>query len=259
MWVFCGGMFRSASTLQFQITTRLVKDADIGEQIGWIDAYRFTETQRIHGSKRGLKIVKVHVCTESIQAEFFSNNALGVYIFRDIRDVFSSYLKQRHKSFEFLWNEGFLEICLDNYKIWTNLPNMLISTYQEVMDNLPEEVYRIAQHLNLKTSPEECKKIADDYNLESQQHRIKRFRSQLLQTSLSPNDHREIVDYHDEETLLHMNHIDSAKRGRWREDLSPEEATLIEKKVTKWCKQNNYTSSIFLQQTTTLPSNTKLI
>lgn len=255
MWVFCGGMFRSASTLQFQITTRLVKDADMGEQIGWIDAYRFAETQRTYGNKEGFKVVKVHVCTEPIQAEFTQNNALGIYIFRDVRDVFSSYLKQRQKSFKFLWDESFLETCLNNYKIWTSLPNMLISTYQEVMDNLPEEVHRIAQHLNLKVSPAECKKIADEYSLESQQQRIKRFRNQLLQTPLNPNDHREIVDYHDEETLLHMNHIDSAKHGRWREDLSPEEVTLIEEKVMEWCNQNSYNPSIFLQQTNTLLSN----
>lgn len=38
MWVFCGGMLRSASTLQFQITSRLVTEAGIGQQIGWIDA-----------------------------------------------------------------------------------------------------------------------------------------------------------------------------------------------------------------------------
>ncbi len=92
MWVFCGGTFRSASTLQFQITTRLVKDAGLGQQIGWIDAYRFGETGQRYGEERGYKVVKVHVCTELIQAEFLRHNALGIYSFRDIRDVFSSYL-----------------------------------------------------------------------------------------------------------------------------------------------------------------------
>ncbi|MBD1909214.1 MULTISPECIES: sulfotransferase domain-containing protein [unclassified Leptolyngbya] len=254
MWVFCGGMFRSASTLQFQITTRLVKDAGVGEQIGWIDAYRFAEIQRTHTHKPGFKVVKVHVCTESIQAEFLQDNALGIYIFRDVRDVFSSYLKQRQKSFQFIWNEGFLETCLNNYKIWTTLPNTLVSTYQRVMDNPPEEVLRIAHHLNLDINLEECQQIADDYSLESQQQRIECFRKQLLQTPLNPNDHREIVDYHDEETLLHMNHIDSAKRGRWREDLLPEEVALIEEKVIEWCNQHSYNPSLFLQKSNALLS-----
>lgn len=50
MWVFCCGMFRSASTLQFQITTRLVKDAGIGQQVGWIDANRFWEVRDLYAN-----------------------------------------------------------------------------------------------------------------------------------------------------------------------------------------------------------------
>lgn len=247
MWVFCGGMFRSASTLQFQITTRLVAEAGVGEQIGWIDAHRFQETQEAYAQETGFKVVKVHVCTNPIRAEFSRENALGIYISRDIRDVFSSYLKQRQKSFQFLWDEGFLETCLDNYRIWTTLPNMLVSVYEDVINDLPEEVCRIAQHLGLKFNPIDCQRIADDYGLDSQQERIQSFRKQLLKTPLEPNDHREIVDYHDEATLLHMNHIDSAKCGRWQDDLSEKEVALIEQKVTDWCSQHGYNRGLFLR------------
>ena len=247
MWVFCGGMFRSASTLQFQITARLVEEAGIGQSIGWIDAHRFAETRRLYAHESGFKVVKVHVCPDSIQAEFHRNNALGIYISRDIRDVFSSYLKQRQKPFQFLWNEGFLETCLDNYKIWITLPNMLISAYETVINDLPAEVDQIAQHLNLTISSAQCQAIANDYSLESQHQRIQHFRKQLLQTPLNPNDHREIVDYHDEKTLLHINHIDSAKCGRWQGDLSPVEVDVIEQKVTDWCTQNGYSPRLFLK------------
>ncbi len=34
MSVFCCGMYRSASTLQFQLTTNLIKDAGRGQQVG---------------------------------------------------------------------------------------------------------------------------------------------------------------------------------------------------------------------------------
>lgn len=248
MWVFCGGMFRSASTLQFQITARLVTEAGSGQPIGWIDAERFAETRQQYTDQSGLKIIKVHVCPEPIQAEFWQNNALGLYISRDIRDVFASYLKQRHKSFEFLWQEDFLATCLDSYEVWTTLPNMLISTYQQVMDNLPREVNRIAQHLGIDISPAECQAIAADYSLESQQQRVQRFRKQLTQTKLNPDDHRELVDYHDDQTLLHINHIDSAKRDRWRSDLTPEAAAAIEQGVADWCDRHGYSPSLFIHQ-----------
>jgi hypothetical protein len=247
MWVFCGGMFRSASTLQFQITARLVNDAGGGRQIGWIDAHRFRETSQRHTDESGFKVVKVHLCTEPIRAEFLRHNALGIYSFRDIRDVFSSYMKQRQKSFQFLWQEGFLETCLDNYQNWTSLPNVLVSTYEDMTERLPQEVHRIAQHLGINLSSATCQTIAADYSLEFQQQRIRHFRNQLLQAPLNPNDHREIVDYHDEETLLHMNHIDSAKSGRWQNDLTVEEVALLEQAVRDWCSQNAYSPSLFLQ------------
>jgi hypothetical protein len=57
-----------------------------------------------------------------------------------------------------------------------------------------------------------------------------------------------LVDYHDEATLLHINHIDSAKIGRWKEDLSLEEVRAIENKVEQWCQANQSESSIFFLQ-----------
>lgn len=247
MWVFCCGMYRSASTLQFQITSQLVKEANIGQQIGWIDAKRFAETQTIYAHAPGWQVIKVHLCTDAIATEFIKGNAIGIYISRDIRDVFVSYLKQRQKPFDYLWQVGFIEECLENYKIWTNLPVVLISKYEEVMHNLTHEVQRIAQHLNLEVSPTRCQEIATAYDISQQKQRIAQFKQKLLQTTLNPNDHREMVDYHDEETLLHINHIDSAKAGRWQDDLSASEVALIEHKVDDWCEANGYEPSTFLR------------
>ena len=66
MWVFCCAMFRSASTLQFQITTRLVKESGSGVQIGWIDATRFAEARSSYADEPGYKVIKVHLCPEPI-------------------------------------------------------------------------------------------------------------------------------------------------------------------------------------------------
>jgi hypothetical protein len=83
-------MYRSASTLQFQITAELVKAAGLGKQIGWIDADRFAEVRSGHVNAKGLQIIKVHKCTAAIAAEFLADNAIGIYSFRDVRDVYAS-------------------------------------------------------------------------------------------------------------------------------------------------------------------------
>jgi hypothetical protein len=228
-------MYRSASTLQFQIAARLVKDARLGQQVGWIDAKRFAEVQREWKEFNGLKVVKVHIWTAAIAAEFHNKNAAGIYTFRDLRDVYASSMKQRQKTFNFLWNEGFIDHCLENYKHWTSLPNVLISRYEEIVTNLSVEVRRIAQHLNISVTLEQCQAIADELSLKPQLERIQQFKETLLRTPLNPEDHREIVDYHDEATLLHMNHIDSAKVGRWKGDLIPQQVEMIENHVHDWC------------------------
>ena len=58
---------------------------------------------------------------------------------------------------------------------------------------------------------------------------------------------RSIVDDHDEESLLHINHNGSAKVGRWQEDLSREVA-MIENKVKEWCEKNEYEPALFLRK-----------
>lgn len=251
MWVFCCGMYRSASTLQFQIVSQLVKEADIGQQIGWIDAQRFLEVRSSYQSDKQLKVVKVHQFTDAIGKEFTQNNALGVYTFRDIRDVYVSMMQQQQKSFDDIWNwhgREFIQTCLDNYKQWTNLPRVLVSQYENIFQNIPQEVKRIARHLNINFDVDKCQNIASLFTLEQQKERIQKFTTQLMQTSLNPHDHRETVDYHDEDSLLHINHINAAKSGVWHEYLSTEEVTKIENKVKSWCNDNKHEYLTFLRQ-----------
>jgi hypothetical protein len=148
-------------------------------------------------------------------------------------------MKQRQKSFDFLWEEGFLDTCLASYQSWTQLPNVFVSRYADVMSDLAHEVRRIADHLRLPITEERSLAIAADYDLDAQQQRIAQFRRQLLQTPVNPDDHCEMVDYHDEESLLHMNHIDSAQIDRWKQDLTPEQVDRLTTRVQEWCGERN--------------------
>lgn len=247
MWVFCCGMFRSASTLQFQITSRIVKDQGLGQQIGWIDAKRFAEVRKECESNSGFKVIKVHLCTNEIAEAFHNNEAIGIYTFRDLRDVYASYMSQRMKPFHYLWNEGLLDTCLESHRWWTSLPHILVSHYEDLVADLPGEVQRIANHLGVTLNGETCEQIASDYSIEHQQKRIHQFKQTLLKTERNPDDHREIVDYHDENSLLHVNHIHSAKTGRWQAELTDTEAATIVNYVKDWCALNQYPAAYFLR------------
>lgn len=137
----------------------------IGQSIGWIDWKRFSEVRDKYGNSNGLKVCKVHICSEPISAEFYNNNAKGVYIFRDNRDVYISYMKQKLKSFNEIWELGLIETCLDNYKQWTSLPKVLVCKYENVVDNVSQEVERIAKHLEIDINSVYCQQVASEYTL----------------------------------------------------------------------------------------------
>lgn len=238
-------MYRSASTLQYQIASHLVCTSDRGEQIGWIEAQRFTEWRDRHAHTPTLKVIKVHTCTDAIAREFLQERAMGIYTFRDLRDVVASYVKHKQQTFEQIWQTGFLEDCLNNFARWTSLPQVLVSRYEWIVADAAKEVERIAAHLGIPVDAQGCQAIAQLYSPELQQQRIQQFQEQLSRTVRSPNDHRSWVDYHDKQSLLHINHLNSGKTGRWQDELSPAEVEKIDRCVKQWCARQGYHPSTF--------------
>lgn len=172
MWVFCGGMVRSGSTLQFQITVRLVEEAGAGKQVEWAKPNGFPELQQKYAAYTGYKVFKIHECTDAVISEFHQHNAMGVYVFRDLRDVFVSMMRKESVTFKRLWQAPFLNGCLEQYKKWISLPGVLVSRYEDMMVDLPKEVARIATHLGIQLEPQKYNKIAADYGVERQLERI---------------------------------------------------------------------------------------
>jgi len=100
-------MMRAGSTLQFQLTAQLVEEAGLGKRLEWAQPERFLEVRETYADYPGWKVFKVHVCTKPMRLEFKQKNALGLYVFRDVRDVMVSAMRRQGKSFEQLWRENY--------------------------------------------------------------------------------------------------------------------------------------------------------
>lgn len=232
MWVFCCGMRRSGSTLQFQLTARIAEEEGVGKRIEWVKPEEFPVVREKYKNYKGLKVFKSHIYTPEIGTEFKNQNAMGVYIYRDIRDAFLSQKSKDKVSFSTMWMQNFLESAIKNYYEWTGLPRMLVSKYEDVMGDLPLEVQRIAAHLGIDYGEEKSRKIAEEYTLERQKDRIEKSSDENLQ-------HHQKATF-DRKELLHVNHIYSGESERWRREMTPWQTTLIEKKTGKWLVQNGY-------------------
>jgi hypothetical protein len=237
-WVFCCGMQRSGSTLQFQIAARLVEDAGLGRRVEWVEPRRFPELRAKYASQDGFKVFKNHVCTDEMAAEFARGDAVGIYSYRDVRDVFVSNMSKYSSRFDQFWYAGFLETTLQNYQRWTGLPRVLVSRYESMVQDLPGEVRRIASHLGLAVDAEACRRIADEYSMEKQKERIERF-----------SKGGALVDgyagaRYDPESMLHTDHIQGGRVGGWQGKLSDREVALLESAAGDWLREHGYALSV---------------
>lgn len=239
MWVFCGGMQRSGSTLQFQVTARLVEEAGLGKRVEWVKPERFPALRDRYASYPRWKVFKNHHCTEEMRSEFERGNALAVYVFRDLRDVCVSAMKKYSMSFDQLWDSGFLDHCLDQFARWTSLPRVLVSRYEEMITDLPGEVERIAEHLGIALGRARCEEIARDHAVERQLDRIEEAKRRgRLQQGFANGP------LYDPETMLHTNHFTGGEIGAWSTVLSTEDVALIEDRARNWLAARGYGLSL---------------
>lgn len=228
-------MMRSGSTLQFQITARLVEEAGLGKRMEWVKPERFPELQAKYADYDGWKVFKTHFCTETMISESAKQNAMGVYVFRDIRDVFVSMMKKSGTTFDNLLNQGLIDECMRNFQRWTSLPRVSVSKYEDIISDLTSEVVKIATHLNISLSHKKYEQIASDYTMQQQLKRIKK-----LKVKLSPQEPKATGHQFDYYSLLHTNHINSGQIGRWKHDLSSKQVAIIEDRARNWLVANGY-------------------
>ncbi len=234
MWVFCCGMQRSGSTLQYQIAAHLVEERHLGQRVGWCKPEDFGGLRSEHAGEAGWKVFKTHVCTAEMVSVFDEGDAAGIYVYRDLRDVFVSAIKKYRTTFRALWSSGYLEVLLMNHEGWTRLPNMLVSRYERMIVDLPEEVHRIATHMQIETNRRQCEQVAVQYTLEQQVRRIQRavesgnLRSGFLNSRYDPH------------SMLHSDHFGAGGRPDEVSTLSMMQVALIESRAAAWLLEHGY-------------------
>lgn len=232
MWIFCCGMKRSGSTLQYQLTAHLVEMAGKGTRVGWTE--RFEDAQAEHAGVAGWKVYKNHNYSPAMGAEL-ARGAKGVYVYRDLRDVFVSFMHKQNAPFERLWKRDVLRDLVENYTLWTQQPNMLVTRYETMMADVPGEVARIAAHLGIHLSAEDAVRVADEYSVDKQRERLQHV------DVLERNERIKSVGF-DPHSLLHQNHIsgENGQIGQWQTALTPSEIARIEAKYGLWLKKHGY-------------------
>lgn len=237
MWVFCAGMMRSGSTLQYQIAKTLVERSERGVGAGSCVPGRFRELIARHEDAGQLHVVKCHRYLPTARGRLRRGEARALYIYRDLRDVVVSMMHKEERSFRQLMDAGFVEQLLEDDAIWSAQPNTLVSVYDDVTADVAAEVERIARFLEIDVALSEVDRIAAEHSLDRQKRRLEGF--DFGQEGVAEG-RTSLVD---PDTLLHHNHVRSGRSGQWSEVLTREQVAEIERIAGPWLVARGYALS----------------
>jgi hypothetical protein len=161
MFILCGGMFRSGSTLQYQIVSQLVEDFGLGKRITWHSPDDFSEIRRSHGSQHRILVFKAHKLTPEMKEEVETNGAIIMTVHRDIRDVVVSAMKKNSWSYRKIWRNDRLRYWTKRFDKWAQQPQAHIFRYSDLITDLPQTVKIIANQLGLTISHSQASVIAN--------------------------------------------------------------------------------------------------
>lgn len=226
MWVFCGGMFRSGSTVQYQIASHLVESACRGHRLPFGESPDFAaESPRLRvAAEAEYRVCKSHGVSEAMRSQVERGRGVVLTVHRDIRDVVVSAMRKNGWSFRRLWKAGKLSRWTRRFEEWAALPGALVSRYDSLSVDLAGEVRRIAGHLGLDVGDAKRREIAMLYAIERQRERADAFRAGRGEARMKYDPH----------TLLHHNHIASGATGDYRNVLQAAEIRAIEDECGEW-------------------------
>ena len=238
-WIFCCGAIRSGSTLQYNIAREMVENKNIGISVEYVYPEEFEKVYEKYSNEKGYKIFKTHQLTEFMANLIVNDKALGLYCFRDIRDVALSLIaKNKVNQNDFNYN-SFSENYKNHYYYATKLPNIYKSRYEDFYNDIESEAKNIANFLGIKLSDNETISIASQLNIDATKQIIEKSSSQKFKTK---NGREVEIDF---KTLLHKNHINNIYPGSWKRKLNRRNIIKLESLNYDWLRLNDYPISFY--------------
>lgn len=190
------------------------------------DNYCGSETDYINKLKimDRYHLTKTHVYSHLIARRIANKKSIGVFTHRDIRDVIVSYLQKGWvKNVDDFIYSSKLNFYTFDAILHAKTKNMIVISYEELINNRKAVIKLLSDSLNVKLSSEE---IDDIYHKTSANY-TKKLMNEL---SYSAGEEKK----HDKSTGLHNSHINDPKPDKWKDFLSDEEITKINKSAAEY-------------------------
>lgn len=241
MDIFCVGMYRSGSTLQYNIACELVERHGWGTRIGFVDGRQYPGG----GShSEYLRVLKSHDGHENFAAALRAGEAKAIYCFRDLRDVAFSLMHKFQIGFQdIVAPGGWLAKCLRNDAFWTGLPNVFSQRYEEMIVQPEATVREIARFIGVAITDNQARLLADDYSLTRNIARTRELSRRLREARIDLDDPANNFA-RDDHTQLHWNHCRSGDVGTWRESATAEQRAALAEACGDWLIRREYETDL---------------
>ena len=241
MIVICCGMYRAASTWQYNVACHLVEELCAGERLGYVhDGPALAERLGPRLGSGGWFVVKAHEPDPLFADLVARGEAAAVHSYRDVRDVAYSVAHKRGSTFEReVEGTGLLAQTVRNFQFWSGLPRVLSQRYEAVTADPVAAVRQIAAALGLVLPAALAEGVAREFSLENNRDRSARLAADLRAqgVDLAAPDNALRCDG---ATQLHWNHIRDGRSGGWRQAATPRHLAVLARGCGRWLIEQGY-------------------
>ena len=262
MLVVCSGMYKSGSTLQYNVAREVLSTDSKFENHGFASSgdlnrnqdelIRWRDDSRWH-------LIKSH----DLLPKAVSENADGVYTlytYRDLRDVAASTIRHFQKTHQ--ETISLLQHAIEVHDAAKNQGHFLEQRYEWSMQHPAQMVEQVFEFFGHEGNQQTFEKIAQSHSLGQTQRvagqvknymRMRALARRMIRTVGMENRSERLIRkvlpgftwtgaYHPTH-LVHPGHIDPVNpggSGKWKQQLDPELIEVIESRFEPWLRKHNY-------------------
>jgi hypothetical protein len=236
-------MYRACSTWQYEVIAHIVERHFGGARLGYLTAAQYRNLDRDLGSDNrqqgpSPRVFKSHEGDRVFARALAARQAVGVYAFRDVRDVVFSLAHKRKLTFEQLLRQGMIHQILSNDRFWSRGPNVLVQRYEDLLKKPTAGVHALARHIGVNLDHAEAELIAREYSQESNRARTAALRHRLHEAGVDL-DGAGNAQICDATTLLHWNHMRDPD-SCWRSEATAEQQMILNRLCGRWLVDHGY-------------------
>ncbi len=237
--VICCGMYRACSTWQYDVAAHLLDRSRKGERMGYVTGEEYRALTRGGIRPDRDRVLKSHDAAPALGKALKSRSAVGLYSYRDLRDVVYSLMHKRGMSFDQILRAGMIHQMLGNDRYWRSFPGVLVQRYDDLLADPVRGVHEVALHLGITLESGEAERVAAEFSRESNRARSQAFAARLQAAGVDLDDPAS-VQISDPGTLLHWNHVRAQGDGSWRTLATLRERVALDRICGGWLRAQGY-------------------